>query len=157
MGSSIFKKRRQEPRKNLFHRGFLTGYTPQNMQSSLRRVTLLLGVLFLCASAQTAYAEEDTRKPTPKPAAAKKLAKPETQQQGIASWYRTKRELVAAHRTLPVGTKVKISTPKGKSVVVTIAGRGPFIPGRIIDLSSDAFKHLATLGTGVLRVTIQRL
>lgn len=133
-------------------------YTLQSMQSSLRRVTLLLGVLLLCASVQPAHAEEEEPPAsTPKPAVVKKPVKPGVQEQGAASWYRTKRALVAAHRTLPVGTKVKVSTPKGKSVVVTIAGRGPFIQGRIIDLSSDAFKHLATLGTGVLRVTIQRL
>ncbi|TSC64034.1 MAG: rare lipoprotein A [Parcubacteria group bacterium Gr01-1014_106] len=126
------------------------------MHILLRRMVLLLAVCAIAMSAHTASAEgEDDTPPPPKASTAAK--KPSSKEQGLASWYRSKRALVAAHRTLPVGTKVKVTTPKGTSVVVTIAGRGPFIPGRVIDLSSDAFKRLATLGTGVLRVTIQRL
>ena len=104
-----------------------------------------------------AEGEEETPQatPTPKPKPAKKQE--QVSLQGLASWYRTKRLLAAAHRTLPLGTKVKVSTDKGQSVVVTITGRGPFTKERVIDLSSDAFKKLASLGTGVLKVKLQRI
>ena len=49
--------------------------------------------------------------------------------------------LTAAHRTLPFGTKVRVTnTRTGKSVVVRINDRGPFIRGRVIDLSLGAAK-----------------
>ena len=67
-------------------------------------------------------------------------------------------KLTAAHRTLPFGTKVKVTNINNhKSVVVTINDRGPFIRGRIIDLSSSAFKAIGNPRTGVLNVTMEIL
>ena len=60
-------------------------------------------------------------------------------------------ELTAAHRTLPFGTKVKV-THKGKSVIVRINDRGPFIKGRHIDLSRAAARKIGC--KGVCKVTI---
>jgi rare lipoprotein A len=55
--------------------------------------------------------------------------------------------MVAAHRTLPFGTKVRVKNPRnGKSIVVTIVDRGPFIKGRIIDLSRGAASALGFSG-----------
>jgi rare lipoprotein A len=55
--------------------------------------------------------------------------------------------MVAAHRTLPFGTKVRVTNPRnGRSIVVTIVDRGPFIKGRIIDLSSGAAGALGFSG-----------
>ncbi len=55
--------------------------------------------------------------------------------------------LTAAHRTLPFGTKVRVTNKKnGRSVVVTINDRGPFIKGRIIDLTPAAAKVLGFSG-----------
>lgn len=59
--------------------------------------------------------------------------------------------LTAAHRTLPFGTKVKV-THKGKSVIVIINDRGPFIKGREIDLSREAARRIGC--HGVCKVTI---
>lgn len=74
---------------------------------------------------------------------------------GIASWFEAD-GLVAAHRTLPLGTVVKVTNlSNGKSVTVRINQRGPFIEGRIIDLSDDAFERLAPLGTGTVKVKLQ--
>jgi rare lipoprotein A len=67
--------------------------------------------------------------------------------------------MVAAHRSLPFGTKVRVKNPRnGRSIVVTIVDRGPFIKGRIIDLSKGAANalgfsglqhvHLAVVGKG---------
>jgi rare lipoprotein A len=51
----------------------------------------------------------------------------------------TCRDLVAAHRTLPFGTRVKVTNlANGRSVTVTVVDRGPFVSGRIIDLSESA-------------------
>jgi rare lipoprotein A len=86
---------------------------------------------------------------------------------GIASVYSYKRPsrgangeiinfntLVAAHRTLRFGTKVRVTNRRnGKSVVVRIIDRGPFIRGRVIDLSPAA-AHQIGLGWGLAPVTL---
>lgn len=67
-------------------------------------------------------------------------------------------KLTAAHRTLPFGTRVKVTNPQnGKTVVVRVNDRGPFVKGRIIDLSSSAFKTIASLNAGVVPVRIEVL
>ena len=61
--------------------------------------------------------------------------------------------LTAAHRTLPFGTRVRITDPNsGKSVVVTINDRGPFSKGRVIDVSLGAARVLQMLDRGVIYV-----
>ena len=45
----------------------------------------------------------------------------------------------------------------GKSVIVRIADRGPFVDGRIIDLSADAFAQISSLGSGVVSVEVQKI
>ncbi len=58
--------------------------------------------------------------------------------------------LTAAHRTLPFGTRVRVTSPNtGRSVVVRINDRGPFIHGRIIDLSVGAARAIGLTGSGV--------
>ncbi len=90
-------------------------------------------------------------------------------QVGIASWYgpgfhgsRTASgeiynmyKFTAAHKTLPLGTYVRvINLENGKSVVVKINDRGPFVPGRIIDLSYAAAKKIGMLRKGTAKVKI---
>jgi uncharacterized protein YabE (DUF348 family) len=76
-------------------------------------------------------------------------------QSGQATWYDA-RGLTAAHRSLPMGTVVRVTNlENGRSVTVIIRDRGPYGPGRIIDLSDNAFRRLAPLGTGVVRVQIR--
>jgi len=60
--------------------------------------------------------------------------------------------LTAAHRTLPFGTKLRV-THGGRSVVVTINDRGPFVRGRVLDLSTAAAREVGLTGAGVGRVT----
>ncbi|CBL44166.1 Rare lipoprotein A [gamma proteobacterium HdN1] len=68
------------------------------------------------------------------------------------------RGYTAAHRTLPFGTRVKVTNlASGKSVVVVINDRGPYIRGRVIDLSTTAFRHIANPRVGLVRVKIQVL
>ena len=88
-------------------------------------------------------------------------------EEGIASWYGVPFHgrraangeifdmnlLVAAHRTLPLGTKVKVTNKSnGNSVVVTINDRGPFVRGRIIDVSPGAARVLGF--SGLTHVTV---
>ncbi|GAB6068449.1 hypothetical protein JCM13664_17690 [Methylothermus subterraneus] len=90
-------------------------------------------------------------------------------ERGLASWYgwesgdRTAmgtrfnpRALTAAHRTLPLPTKVKVTNLKNKrSVIVTVNDRGPFVKGRLIDLSYGAAKALRL--NGVAPVVVEAL
>lgn len=75
-------------------------------------------------------------------------------QTGLASWYH-RDGMVAAHRTLPFGTQVRVTNlATGRSVVVVINDRGPYIGGRVIDLSDDAYAQLANLGSGTIQVRL---
>ncbi|MCH7399927.1 septal ring lytic transglycosylase RlpA family protein [Belliella sp. DSM 107340] len=67
-----------------------------------------------------------------------------------------KNKLTAAHKTLPFGTKVKvINQTNGKKVTVRINDRGPFVSGRIIDLSKRAAKQIDLIDAGVADVKIK--
>ncbi|HEB76050.1 MAG TPA: septal ring lytic transglycosylase RlpA family protein [Nitrospirae bacterium] len=64
----------------------------------------------------------------------------------------------AAHKTLPFGTRLKVTNPEnGRSVVVKINDRGPFIRGRDIDLSYGAAKKIGLIGRGTARVRVEYL
>ncbi|MFX5839410.1 septal ring lytic transglycosylase RlpA family protein, partial [Acinetobacter baumannii] len=64
-------------------------------------------------------------------------------------------EMTAAHRTLPFGTRVKVTNLKNKrSVVVTVNDRGPHKPGRIIDVSQAAARELGFLRPGLTGVRL---
>jgi peptidoglycan lytic transglycosylase len=62
--------------------------------------------------------------------------------------------MTAAHRSLPFGTKLRV-THGGRSVVVTINDRGPFIRGRVLDLSTGAARAIGLTGAGVGRVVAE--
>jgi hypothetical protein len=93
---------------------------------------------------------------TPQPSLASVPSPGARVQDGEATWYDPPWSgYTAAHPSLPFGTEVTVTDPAtGRSVVVTINDRGPFAPGRIIDLSPEAFRALAPLGRGVLDVRI---
>ena len=91
---------------------------------------------------------------------------------GQASWYGKRfhgkltasgetynmRAYTAAHKTLPFGTVVKvINTANNKSVEVKINDRGPFVKGRVIDLSQKAFEQIGSTNQGVVPVRIEIL
>ena len=62
--------------------------------------------------------------------------------------------LTCAHRSLPFGTKLRV-THKGQSVVVTVNDRGPFIKGRVLDLSTAAARAVGLTSSGVGHVTAE--
>lgn len=86
---------------------------------------------------------------------------------GIASYYGTGEktatgerfdpsDMTAAHRTLPFGTRVKVTrVDTGDSVVVRINDRGPFKPGRVIDLSKGAAQSLGMMDVGLTNVRLE--
>lgn len=93
-------------------------------------------------------------------------------ERGMASWYgpgfHGKRcangeiynqyGLTAAHRTLPFGTRVQVTNlNNNRAVVVRINDRGPFIRGRIIDLSKGAAREIGMISSGVAPVTVEIL
>jgi rare lipoprotein A len=87
---------------------------------------------------------------------------------GKASWYALTSKtasgermnpsaMTAAHRSLPFGSKVRVTNKRnGKSVVVRINDRGPFVKGRIIDLSKAAANHLGFVRSGHTTVCIEQ-
>jgi len=76
-------------------------------------------------------------------------------QEGGASWYHHKPG-TCAHRTLPKGTVVKVTNlATGQSATCTVADRGPFVAGRIIDLDRSVFVAIASGNQGVVRVRIE--
>jgi len=89
---------------------------------------------------------------------------------GLASWYGREHHgkrtasgepfdmeaLTAAHRSLPFGTWVRVThLPTGQTVTVRINDRGPWVGGRVIDLSRRAAQALGILGAGVARVRLE--
>jgi len=95
-----------------------------------------------------------------------------SRQRGLASWYGpgfhgettaggtvyTGEGLTAAHPRFPFGTRVRVTDlENGRRVVVVIDDRGPFVRGRIIDLSEAAAPRLGMLDAGVVRVRLKVL
>jgi len=94
------------------------------------------------------------------------------EQVGVASWYGKEFQgrptasgerydlhaLTAAHRTLPFGTRVKVTNlENGRSVIVRINDRGPNQPGRLIDLSYAAARQIGLVANGTAKVRIEIL
>jgi rare lipoprotein A len=138
-----------------------------NMTRNLKSVALAIaGVILLpsCASTGNAKSKNTT--------AADTLAV-KSVEHGKASWYsvRTNRGTktasgqrlcnngaTAAHKTLPMGTKVRVTNQNnGKSEIVTINDRGPYIRGRIIDLTIGSAERLGFRAKGVVPVKVEVL
>ena len=68
------------------------------------------------------------------------------------------RALTAAHRTLPLGSKVRVTNQaNGKSVIVRINDRGPFVKSRLIDVSYAAAQQISMIRSGHARVRLERI
>jgi rare lipoprotein A len=96
--------------------------------------------------------------------------KPISTEVGMASWYGPQYNnragadgtiynqdaLTVAHRTLPMGTVVRVTNlATGESVLARVTDRGPFVPGRILDLSLAAAKSIGVYRVGVARVRVE--
>jgi rare lipoprotein A len=91
-------------------------------------------------------------------------------EKGIASFYADKHQFqktangelynhdlkTAAHRQIPFGAKIKVTNVNnGKSVVAKVNDRGPFVKGRILDLSKSAFSSIGNTSSGLINVQIE--
>src|SRR5262245_18771443 len=101
--------------------------------------------------------------PSPSTSRPRALSPDEAEQTGQASWYGRQHhgkrtasgeiydmyQLTAAHRTLPLGTRVRVTNlENGRTVDVRINDRGPFVRGRLLDLSRAAAERLGAIGDG---------
>lgn len=130
----------------------------------IKRPLRFAGILLLASQSLSCAS-----KPSTKPAAAPRPATNTKREYGIASVYTDRRTAsgerfsasahTAAHRTLPFGTLVRVTAPRtGRSIIVRINDRGPFIRGRIIDLSSAAAACIGlTKKMGITKVEIARI
>jgi peptidoglycan lytic transglycosylase len=108
------------------------------------RHAALCGAVFLLASASIARAQSGI-------ASVYAYAREKTANGEIAS----PQKLTAAHKTLPFGTRVRVTNKRNhRSVVVRINDRGPFVRGRIIDLTPAAAKILGFSGLAPVTVTV---
>ena len=95
---------------------------------------------------------------------------PSFKQKGVASYYADrfhgrktasgvrydKTALTAAHKSLPLGTKVRVTNLKnGETVEVEINDRGPHVKGRVVDLSKAAARELGMMNTGLVKVQVE--
>ncbi len=137
-----------------------------NMTRNLKSVALAIaGVIMIPSCASNGTASTKAQSPDSWPV--------KSVQTGKASWYSIKTNYgtrtasgqrlcneapTAAHKTLPMGSKVRvINTANGKSEVVTITDRGPFKPGRIIDVTIGVAQRLGFASRGVVPVKVEVL
>jgi rare lipoprotein A len=128
-------------------------------------VALAALLLSACAHKKRAHVP-----PPPPPALSRPSAVPGAVESGIASWYGhpyhgrraadgetyDMETLVAAHRTLPFNTWVRVyNLSNNKTVDVRIIDRGPFVDGRIIDLSHAAAQAIDMIGPGIAQVRVE--
>ena len=143
------------------------GHHTMNMTRNLKSVALAIaGVITIpsCASSGNATANSNSY-PDSWPV--------QSVQQGKASWYSvrtnygtrtasgkrlTNTAATAAHKTLPLGTKVRVTNvANGKAEVVTITDRGPYIRDRIIDVTVGVAERLGFVSRGVVSVKVEVL
>jgi len=124
------------------------------------KYSFLWGLLFLVSCQSTAPVAQ-----------ASVLSQGKLVQCGKASWYGarhhgkkaasgekfSKNALTAAHPSLPLGTQVWVVNSKtGQKIEVKINDRGPFTKKRILDLSQNAFSHIASLKKGIVQVCVYK-
>jgi rare lipoprotein A len=142
-------------------------------RSAARRVAVLLIGAGLAACAQqpvATYQPLSSRQAAlhkrHSPLASKEASLDASSSSGVASFYSSgvrtangeqfnPNEFTAAHRTLPFGTKLRVTNvATGQSVTVRVNDRGPFVPGRVVDVSSSAAESLGMTGKGVAKVKL---
>jgi rare lipoprotein A len=77
-------------------------------------------------------------------------------QTGLASYYSARGHgMTCAHRTKPMGSILTVRTRSGRSIQCVVNDRGPFVRGRIIDVSVSAARALGMMGAGVVAVSVE--
>jgi rare lipoprotein A len=139
---------------------------------AFRMLVLAAPLLTGCSSGATGSKTPASHGGAAKPGAAPSSGAAQGEQQGLASYYADSlaghptasgepydpAELTAAHRTLPLGTRIRVTRDDGRSVVVRVNDRGPFgSKKRIVDLSRHAAETLGMVRAGVVPVTVRVL
>lgn len=140
------------------------------MRSRVVTIALAMALLFSACGKKRSTVARSTPPPAARTRSVKEPPAPAlSTETGIASWYGIPfhgraaangeiydmEKLTAAHRTLPFGTWVRVTNlSNNKAVDVRIIDRGPFIAGRIIDLSHAAAREIELIGPGVAEVRI---
>lgn len=97
-----------------------------------------------------------TAKPKPTTTVPPTTTAPPNRQEGGASYFESRGPSICAHRTIAFGTVVRVTNlENGKRTTCTVNDRGPYIDGRIIDLSPQTFASIAPLEDGVIQVAIE--
>ena len=142
------------------------------LKNILTRASAMVPLLFMAACNTTASNDPTVTGSISQPISQASIATGKAFQRGTASWYGpgfhgrktasgerfNSFDMTAAHRSLPFGTKVRVTNRKnGKSVVVRINDRGPYVGKRVIDLSRGAAQAVSMVGSGTAPVTLQVL
>ncbi len=130
---------------------------------------LPFSILVSCSNFKPEEPKPTPPKPAPKPKPSKAIAT----QYGLASWYSVKTNFgtktasgrrlrnnayTAAHRHWPMGSKVRVTCRfNGKSEILTITDRGPYVKGRIIDVTIGSAKRLGFYSRGITKVKVELL
>ncbi len=154
-----------------------------NSSSSAKPVAfVLISLLAIGCASTTRFAEKDSRKresnthprdeSRSQPSTVSPTGKALLTLEGVVSYYAhdfhgkatsngetfNMNDLTAAHRTFPFGTRVKVTNlENNKTVVVRVNDRGPFVEGRIMDLSMGAAKEIDLIRTGTTRARLEVL
>ncbi len=135
------------------------------MNNRFLLLLLILPVVFSCAKKSV----DSERPPSERPSSGSYIEEGSTQV-GIASWYGieehnnhaasgerfSKYAYTAAHKSLPMGTVVRVTNMEnGRDVIVEINDRGPFVKGRIIDLSYAPAQSIGMIEKGTVRVKVE--
>jgi rare lipoprotein A len=143
--------------------------TKEEMPGAPWSVEMTVALLFVVSvialfSSSTSYAQTQSARRNASAFESPAASYPSIFQYGWASWYESGRvtasgepfrpdALTAAHRTLPLGSRVKVVHARaGRAVVVRINDRGPFVRGRVLDLSRGAARALGV--SGVANVSV---
>ena len=133
-------------------------------------IVLCLGLSMRCAWAPSSHVVQVSHAPARQSQAVKVKYDRSWSQEGIASYYAHKfhgrrtasgriydmNQMVAAHKELPFGTMVRVTNLSNKKYAeLEIVDRGPFVAGRVIDVSYAAARHLDFIKQGTVRVKVE--
>jgi rare lipoprotein A len=170
-GSYVIKLGKQTTLK--FDRGLVFSDTAKNQESDVLQAANLLRRLVGNATPVSAIANAPAPSSSPARTAAQVASSPATNfASGFASWYGpgfngamsasgerfNANGMTAAHRNLPFGTQVKVTNmDNGRSVVVRINDRGPFVYNRVLDISEGAARVIGLVNSGVAPIRMEVL
>lgn len=137
---------------------FLKSFTEQEGKNGIKEITYNIAYHDGEEVARDVISENVTKEPIDEVIVQGTQVKLGKSHSGGSSWYAYTGTMSAANPWLPIGSYVKVTNKaNGKSVIVRINDRGPFVAGRIVDLDKVAFQKIASLGAGVIDVKMEEI